>query len=87
MIIIKKFISIIVALMLSLIVFGCWKNKSVQTDNPTSDNKATNEPAEEAPKYYAMFTGEEVSEEDSKNTPYFVIIENLKAARPQSGLT
>lgn len=85
MIIIKKIISIVLALMLSLIIIGCWKNKSVQTDTKVTDNKETK--VEEEPKYYAMFTGEEVSEEDSKNVPYFVIIENLKDARPQSGLT
>ncbi|MDV3426410.1 MAG: DUF3048 domain-containing protein [Bacillota bacterium] len=86
MIIIKKIISIILAFMLSLMIFGCGKSKAVQTDTKV-DNKETNEPAKEEPKYYAMFTGEEVTEEDSKNVPYFVIIENLKAARPQSGLT
>lgn len=87
MIIIKKILSIILTLMLSISVLGCNKNKSAQTDNSNQNSKQTIEPVKEEPKYYAMFTGEEVSEEESKNTPFLVIVENLKAARPQSGLT
>jgi hypothetical protein len=37
--------------------------------------------------YYAPFTGEEVSEEEYENIPFMAIIENSRAARPQSGLS
>lgn len=38
-------------------------------------------------KYFAPFTGEEVSCNTYKNTPFMVIIENSRSARPQSGLS
>lgn len=38
-------------------------------------------------KYFAPFTGEEVPEYILNNPPFMVIIENSKAARPQSGLS
>lgn len=83
MIIIKKIVSLILVSVLSFTILGCGKDKAVQT---TSIEPTIQPEVIEEPKYYAMFTGEEVSEEDSKNIPYFVIIENHKDARPQSGL-
>lgn len=89
MVIIKKFIPLTLALMLSFTVLGCTKGKTVQNNasEPQVTQPSDNTLVKEEPKYYAMFTGEEVSEDDSKNVPYFVIIENHKDARPQSGLT
>jgi hypothetical protein len=35
----------------------------------------------------AFYTGEDITEQDSNNLPFLAVIENIKAARPQSGLS
>lgn len=84
----KKFISILLVLSLSFSLFACKNNTSLTDDkNKIKVSEPEKVPeVKEKPKFYAPFTGEEVSEESFKSTPYFVIIENLKAARPQSGM-
>lgn len=37
--------------------------------------------------FYAPFTGEEITEEEPETIPFMAIIENSRAARPQSGLS
>jgi hypothetical protein len=71
-----------------LLFAGCTsnsaKNNSASSINNTS-NPNTNTQTEQ--KYYAPYTGEEVSKEALNNIAFMSIIENAPEARPQSGLT
>lgn len=64
------------------IMSGCESQKAVETMTPLPAYTV-----EEPAKFYAPYTGEEVTEEVSKNIAFMAIIENSKAARPQSGLS
>jgi hypothetical protein len=59
------------------------------TPNNEENSEETDEeiPDTDSPIFYAPFTGEEISEEHFENIPFMAIIENSRAARPQSGLS
>lgn len=57
------------------------------TESTTEESTDTNEKEKETEvKYYAPFTGEEVTKEEAEKPAYFVSVENSNAARPQAGL-
>jgi len=73
-----------------LVFTGCTssapKNTNSQTgSNTTSSGSDTN--TQTVQKYYAPYTGEEVSKETLNNAAFMSIIENAPEARPQSGFT
>jgi hypothetical protein len=79
------------------IISGCSKkveNKVLELDDSisvstsSSEDTSTNSPRETpTEKYYAVYTGEEISKEQSEKPAYMVSIENVAAARPQAGFT
>lgn len=78
-------------LVVSLLLSGCSNKKtsSPKTESPknSSIEVSDNSVAPKEQKYYAPFTGEEVSKEVSQNIAFMTTIENSSAARPQSGFT
>lgn len=82
----KKILLIILSI--ALISTGC-KNKldnnSNSNDSSNSQITTPNSPTEQ--KYYAPYTGEEVTKEVANNIAFMSIIENSPEARPQSGFT
>lgn len=73
-----------------LMLTGC----ASKTPNTTNTKDSTNTQAntnttntQTEQKYYAPYTGEEVSKETLNNVAFMAIIENAPAARPQSGFT
>lgn len=88
----KSIIGIILCTLLTL--SGCTSKPSAaqtaETSKPASSDAATSQGDTEPPKgekYYAPYTGEEVSKEVFNNAAFMSIIENSAAARPQSGFT
>ena len=84
----KKVLSLILAVILLMMVFGC-KAKEPAEPEPTAAPVATPEPTPEPTKA----TSDDISEttgkekaEDYKYNPVVVMIENSDAARPQTGL-
>lgn len=75
---IKAFILIIFTIL--LLLAGCTKNNNITPDKP-KDNIV-----KEEEKHFSPYTGEEISKDVLQNTPFMVIVENSKDARPQSGL-
>ena len=75
----KKKIIILIALSSILLLTGCHK-KAADTSKSASSDKA-------ASKYYAPYTGEEVTKEVAEKPAYMVSIENASPARPQAGFT
>jgi Protein of unknown function (DUF3048). len=78
----------LLVLCLILVLSGCKKSKpysSAVTPTPEPTTNAVPTPAQQ--KYYAPYTGEEVSEEAASKPAFLAIIENYVAARPQSGFT
>lgn len=78
-------------LIFTLLLSGCSNKKttpnkpeSLQSSNVESTTNKFNSTEQ---KYYAPFTGEEVSKEVSQNIAFMTTIENSSAARPQSGFT
>jgi hypothetical protein len=88
---------ILILLGLMSVFSGCSKkvdDKVVELDNSisvstsSSENTDTDSSTEvQAEKYYALYTGEEVSKEQLEMPAYMVSIENVAAARPQAGFT
>lgn len=99
----KNKVIILITLTFVLLVSGCStkdQNKPVVATNSTNTSSDTSSKTESEPepeaetssettsiKYYAPYTGEEVSKEISENPAYMVSIENSGAARPQAGFT
>jgi hypothetical protein len=82
------------ALSAALLLSGCKDKKTNTVPTPDSSTpkvtesippKVSTAPVEQ--KYYAPYTGEEVSKEKVSNTAFMTIIENSSDAWPQSGLT
>lgn len=89
----KVFLPVSIIFIIILLVVSGYYIKLKFTSTRTPNDKAasvktakTTNPETTAEKYYAPFTGEEVSKEVSENTPFMAIIENSPDARPQSGL-
>lgn len=83
----------VICIVLLLAVSGIYiamkfKSVNISTDNNTKKVSKTDSPsyAPVTAKYYAPYTGEEVTKEVSEKTPFMAIIENSVDARPQSGL-
>ncbi|GLC29721.1 DUF3048 domain-containing protein [Clostridium omnivorum] len=75
-------------LLLSLSITGCGSKKTATAKVDTTRSttaESTNNSTDKAEKYYAPYTGEEVSKETANNAAFMSIIENSSAARPQSG--
>jgi hypothetical protein len=85
----RKHILTIAAVITSFSLFnGCSKFKATNTFSlPLSAKYKIENTIDPAKRYFSPFTGEEVSNSLASNTPFMVIIENSKAARPQSGLS
>lgn len=67
-------------------------NTIVEAQTSSENEEDSEETIEESPDtassiFYAPFTGEEITEEEFGNIPFMAIIENSRAARPQSGLS
>jgi hypothetical protein len=64
-------------------------NQQEVKPTPTSTVTPPPPPKEEVkvPQYISPYTGEELTKEALENIPFMVIVENSRAARPQSGLT
>ncbi len=79
---------LILFLCLMLFLSGCKKGKPTgsHTDSTSTSNAAASSTASEQ-KYYAPYTGEEVSKDVAQKPAFLAIIENYVAARPQSGFT
>ena len=58
-----------------------------QSQEPSQKTEPPKENTEKPVTYMSPYTGEELTKEVLGNTPYLVIIENSRAARPQSGLS
>lgn len=95
----KKLVAILI---LIFVITGCGNNVNVTVQDNSSktvdksattnqDNNKNNQtttltpPLEQTGK--AIYTGEAIDKENSNNTPFLAVIENIKAARPQSGLS
>lgn len=74
-----------------LIASGCKSKTAVNNENissPATSSKSASTPTNLIDqKYYAPYTGEEVSKEVANNVAFMSIIENAPDARPQSGFT
>lgn len=93
----KKIIAICLIL---LFVSGCGfgknnaQNQNVNTDqnqvgsqdNTKSSVTAPDVKPEEEKNYTSVYTGEAITKESFDNIPFLAVIENMKSARPQSGL-
>lgn len=82
------------SLSLLLLLSGCKDKKTEINKNNDTPSKSTDSvsasnppPPPAEPKYYAPYTGEEVSKDVSSNIAFLAMIENSPAARPQSGLS
>lgn len=92
----KKLLIGSIFIVVCLVIGGCYvaykkvfykdPKPNVSSNQTKKSNPETIVKTPEAPKYYAPFTGEEISQEVSKNAAFFAIIENSPDARPQSGL-
>lgn len=92
----QKFFQVLLGLMLILFVAGCGSSKEPTVDNNPGGNTANTQtstptvtpvPQAELKNYKAVYTGEAVNEASFKNIPFLAVIENMKVARPQSGLS
>ncbi|SHH77523.1 Protein of unknown function [Clostridium grantii DSM 8605] len=80
-----------------LVLVGCSaknQEKTVETSDSTITTTSNSIEVEKdnsiettSTKYYALYTGEEVSKEITEKPAYMVSIENSSAARPQAGFT
>ncbi|MBL4931904.1 DUF3048 domain-containing protein [Clostridium paridis] len=75
----KKKIIILIALSTMMLLTGCHK-KAADTSKSASSDKTVS-------KYYAPYTGEEVTKDIAEKPAYMVSIENASPARPQAGFT
>lgn len=57
------------------------------TKQTTSTDTADSQQVQQKPTTLAVYTGEAIDAQNSKNAPFLAVIENIKAARPQSGLS
>ncbi len=84
-------VKLLIALTFILLLSGCCKKTAGQSIEPTktaNTPKVTATPAATpSDKYYAPYTGEEVSKETAEKPAYMVSIENAAPARPQAGFT
>lgn len=84
---------ILIALSALLLLSGCKDKKTTNISANNNDTKITDSASPKAStssveqKYYAPYTGEEVSKDVANNVAFMTIIENSSAAWPQSGLT
>jgi hypothetical protein len=84
----KSKVLLCIIILVSFIAVGCSK-KNEATDTPSKPKPVETkvpEPVEAPQKYYSPYTGEEVEKESLDNIAVLAIVENLVAARPQSGL-
>ncbi|EYE89511.1 hypothetical protein Q428_01580 [Fervidicella metallireducens AeB] len=76
-----------------LMVFSfssCKKQESAELNNPISEEqkvKEDNVVKEQKRMMISPYTGEEIEEDTYKNIPFMAVVENHRAARPQSGLS
>ncbi|WP_392486738.1 DUF3048 domain-containing protein [Haloimpatiens sp. FM7315] len=86
----KKKIFLIILLICSLtLTEGCdlfFRNQKNNSQIKIKEDIKNNSSKENFLKYTSEFTGELISYEDFKKTPFMVIIENSKPSRPQHGL-
>ncbi|MGL4875784.1 MAG: DUF3048 domain-containing protein [Clostridium sp.] len=75
-----KKIIILLSLIFSITLMGCNSKKINDSQTSVNIDESTTK------KYFAPYTGEEISKEVLTKTPYMVIVENSKSSRPQSGL-
>lgn len=77
----------ILTLCLAFIFSGC-SGESPSSSNPSSSESSSSESSSASKQiYYAPYTGEYVTKEEAQKPAFLAIIENYKAARPQSGFT
>ena len=84
----KSKLLLCIIICIGLIASGCTKKvEPIVTPTPIPSAPAKTEiPVEPQQKYYSPYTGEEVNKELLDNIAVLAIVENSKAARPQSGL-
>ncbi|WP_461206654.1 DUF3048 domain-containing protein [Clostridium sp. DL1XJH146] len=94
----KKRVILLTILVFVLITSGCSSKSSKNSEETSNDSniKSSSETTSTIDtsdsekgseiKYFAPFTGEEVTKEESEKPAYFVSVENSPAARPQAGL-
>lgn len=74
---------LLITFSLLFLLTGCKGNSETKPPIVNSNNK----PIADEQKYYAPYTGEEVTKDVANNTAFMAIIENASGARPQSGFT
>lgn len=79
----KKILLSILSIFIISSLVSCKSSEFMQLDSETSESSAKE--TEQVYKY--PFTGLETKENPEDKTPYMVVVENSKAARPQSGLS
>jgi hypothetical protein len=94
----KKKLIVVFIFIILLYISGCGGGKKPQglvpdTNKPSNANtiiKNTDNDIEvrtEEKNSIAVYTGEKITEESSNRVPFLAVIENMKVARPQSGLS
>lgn len=58
-----------------------------QSNQPDNKSNSTNNDIKKPTANISPYTGEEISKEAMENIPFMVVVENSRAARPQSGLS
>jgi hypothetical protein len=78
----KKFLAIMLSIVIALTLFGCSAK-----EEPTTTKATTTETTTEAKPIINPFTGEDGYNEEAVGVrPVAIVVENLKAARPQWGI-
>lgn len=79
---------LLILLSLTLLAGGCSSKQNNTSNQNTSQGTGVTEPSKSTEqKYYAPYTGEEVSKDAVNNIAFMSIIENSPEARPQAGFT
>ncbi|MFA9397274.1 MAG: DUF3048 domain-containing protein [Clostridiaceae bacterium] len=82
----KKTLNLFLLIFLTFTIIGCGNKTNQTTEDTIKEPEIKDEIIVEPVKYYSPFTGEEVSEDDSKKIAFMTIVENSYDARPQSGV-
>lgn len=84
----KQALTAVALLISSVLINGFSTYKTKDTSSiPSNLQYKIEDSIDKSERFTAPFTGEEVSRDLLNNTPFMVIIENSKPARPQSGLS
>jgi len=86
----KSKLLLYIIILVSFIAVGCSKNPEAiitpSNSKPVETKDPVPAPVEAPQKYYSPYTGEEVEKESLDNIAVLAIVENIVAARPQSGI-